>query len=277
MTCLFRSVLASRLQSFLDIRRAVGRDARSDTKTLRYLDRFLVGELKPGQALTRQVVERWIETFKHLSSGTRGNRISTLRQFCLYLSRFDKRTCLVHRSSLPTRKRRAPHIYTDREVQRIMAAARRIGPARSLRPAVMYTLIGLLYVTGLRIGEARKLTLADVDIRRRLLTIRRTKFRKTRYVPMSENTTQALAAFIRKRLAAGFPTDANAAIFVSPVGRAYGHPRLCEMFLGIVRKIGLRGPVGQGGPRIHDFRYVLSLIMFLVFLPAFTSVFHLLP
>ncbi len=259
MTCLFRSVLASRLQSFLDIRRAVGRDARSDTKILRYLDHFLEGELRPGQALTRQVAERWIESFKHLSSGSRGNRISILRQFCLYLSRFDKRTCLVHRSSLPARKRRAPHIYTDLEVQRIMKAAKRIGPARSLRPAVIYTLIGLLYATGLRIGEARKLILADVDLRRRLLTIRRTKFRKTRYVPMSENTTRALAAFIRKRRAAGFSVDANAAIFVNPEGRAYGHPRLCTVFLEIIRKIGLRGPAGQGGPRIHDFRHSFAV------------------
>jgi integrase/recombinase XerD len=262
MTCLFRSILASKLQSFLEIRRAVGRDARSYEKTLRYLDRFLMGELRPGQALTRQVSERWIESFKHLSSGSRINRISVLRQFCLYLSRFDKRTCLIHRSSLPSRKRRAPHIYTDREVRAIMNAAKRIGPQRSLRPAVFYTLIGLLYAAGLRIGEAQKLTLADVDSRRRLLTIRRTKFRKTRYVPLSGNTTRALAAFIRKRHAAGFSTDANAPVFVNPEGRAYGQPRIATVFLELVRRLGLRGPAGQGGPRIHDFRHhAESLIM----------------
>jgi len=259
MRCLFRSLLAPRLQSFLDIRRAVGRDACSDAKILRYLDRFLIGELKPGHALSRPIAERWIETFKHLSSGTRVNRICTLRQFCLYLSRFDKRTWLVPQYALPTRKRRAPHIYTDREVKRIMKAAKGIGPAHSLRPAVIYTLVGLLYATGLRIGEARKLTLADVDLRRRLLTIRRTKFRKTRYVPMSENTARALAAFMRKRQAAGFSTNANSAVFVNPEGQAYGHPRLCTVFLEIVRKIGLRGPTGQDGARIHDFRHSFAV------------------
>jgi integrase/recombinase XerD len=259
MTCLFRSIFASKLQSFLDIRRAVGRDARSDIKILRCLDRFLMGELKPGQALTRQVSEQWIDSFKHLSVGSRINRVSLLRQFCLYLSRFDKRTCLIHRSSFPSRKRRAPHIYTDREVQAIMNAAKRVGPARSFRPTVIYTLVGLLYATGLRIGEARKLTLADVDLRRRLLTIRRTKFRKTRYVCLSESTTQALAAFIRKRRAAGFSADVNAPVFVNPEGRAYSHPRLCTVFLEIVRGIGLRGPIGQDGPRIHDFRHSFAV------------------
>jgi integrase/recombinase XerD len=48
-------------------------------------------------------------------------------------------------------------------------------------------------------------------------------------------------------------------------------------FYALSREIGLRGPTASHGPRLHDFRYVLSLIMFLVFLPAFTSVFHLLP
>ena len=200
MICFFRSILASRLQSFLDIRRAVGRDACSDAKILRYLDRFFVGELKPGQALTRQVAERWIETFKCLSYGARVNRICTLRQFCLYLSRFDKRTWLVPQYALPTRKRRAPHIYTDSEVKRIMKAAKGIGPAHSLRPAVMYTLIGLLYATGLRIGEARKLTLADVDLRRRLLTIRRTKFNKTRLVPLHDSDRPSAQTIARANI-----------------------------------------------------------------------------
>jgi integrase/recombinase XerD len=255
----FRSILAPRLQSFLDIRRAVGRNAVSDQKILRYLDRYLSRELKPGQALTRHVAERWIDELKNLSVGTRINRISILRQFCAYLSRFDKRTCLIPQSALPRRIRPAPHIYTDREVRAIMNAARQIGPSKSLRPAVLATLIGLLYSTGLRIGEALKLTLADVDLARRLLVVRQTKFRKSRYVPLSEDTTTAIADFMRKRKAAGFLTAPNAPVFVSPQGRAYGSPRICALFLEIVRRIGLRGPVGQRGPCIHHFRHSFAV------------------
>jgi integrase/recombinase XerD len=259
MTCLFRSIVAPRLQSFLDIRRALGRNASSEVKILRYLDRFLMAELKQGQALTLHIAERWIDQFKHLSVGTRINRISILRQFCFYLSRFDKRTCLINRSSLPRRRRPAPHIYTKREVQAIINAAKRIGPSGSLRPAVISTLIGLLYSTGLRIGEALRLTLADVDLRHRLLVVRQTKFRKSRYVPLSEGTTRAMTAFIRKRRAAGFSTKSNAAVFVNPQGRAYGAPRICEVFLEIVRRIGLRGPAGQPGPKIHHFRHSFAV------------------
>jgi integrase/recombinase XerD len=259
MTCLFRSILASRLQSFLDIRRAVGRNGLSDQKILRYLDRFLMSELRPGQALTQQVAERWIDEFKHLSVGTRINRISILRQFCFYLSRFDKRTCLIHRSSLPRRIRPAPHIYTDREVRTIMNAAKQIGPPGSFRPSVISTLIGLLYSTGLRVGEALKLMLADIDLRRQLLVVRQTKFRKSRYVPLSEGTTRAMADFIRRRRAAGFSTSPNAPVFVNPKGRAYGASTISTVFLEIVRGIGLRGPAGQPGPRIHHFRHSFAV------------------
>ena len=95
MTTLFRSTLAPHLEAFLDMRRRLGRNPASYSKALRYLDAFLAAELKPGQAITWELAQHWIEDMKHLAVGTRINRISVLRQFCLYLSHFDRRTCLV--------------------------------------------------------------------------------------------------------------------------------------------------------------------------------------
>src|SRR4051812_13213081 len=146
-TCLFRSPLALRLQAFLQTRQAAGRWHLSNQKILLYLDRFLITELKPGQPITRGIVERWFSSMAHLSLGTRINRISVLRQFCRYLSYFDPRTCIIHQSFQPRRTRPAPHIYTHKEVREIMAAAKRIGPPGTLRPAVISTLIGLLHAT----------------------------------------------------------------------------------------------------------------------------------
>jgi integrase len=259
MTCLFRSALAPRIQAFLDIRRALGRNGDSEHKILSNLDYFLMGRMKPGQALTRRIAEQWIDSFKHLSIGTRGNRISLLRQLCFYISRFDNRTCLIGRDALPRRTRPAPYIYTLREVRAIMKAAKSTGPKKSLRPLVISTLVGLLYATGLRIGEALKLKLADVDLRRRLLIIKESKFRKSRYAPLSISTARALAAFIRRRRVMGFSTDPSAPLFVSPQGHPYGQPRISEVFLRIIRSLGLRGPAGQRGPRIHDLRHAFAV------------------
>ena len=116
-----------------------------------------------------------------------------------------------------------------------MAAARKIGPEDNLRPAVIYTLIGLLTSTGLRIGEALWLTLADVDLKRRLLTIRETKFKKNRYVPLSPSTAHHLTAFLRQRKKTGFSTESAAPVFVSSRGvGAYSQSGITTIFLIIV-------------------------------------------
>ena len=81
--CSFRSPLAYRLQSFLEMRSAFGRDRHSYWKILTYIDRFLVRELKPGESITDDLLNRWMKDMEHLSVGTRLNRISVMRQFLL--------------------------------------------------------------------------------------------------------------------------------------------------------------------------------------------------
>jgi integrase len=241
------------------MRIAMGRKGTNDKKMLIYLDRFLIAELKTGQPITREIVEQWFKDAERLSPGTRINRISILRQFCTYLSHFDPRTCVVHRTFLPCRTRSAPYIYSPKEVRAIIAAAQKIGPEGSLRPAVIATLVGLLYCTGLRVGEALRLTLGDVDLKGHLLTIRETKFKKSRYVPLSPSAVQHLAAFLRQRKEAGFSTVPTAPVFVNPCGRAYGPIRICQILLDILRNLGFRGPKGERGPRVHDFRHTFAV------------------
>ena len=253
-TCLFRSPLAFRMQCFLSTRQKAGRRGSDGQKILIYLDRFLSAELNPGDTITRDVAERWIKSMEALSTGTRVNRISMLRQFCLYLAHFDPRTCIIQKSFLPCRTRPAPHIYTRKEVRQIMAAARRIGPRGSLRPIVVATLVGLLYATGLRIGEALRLTIADVDLKKRLLLVRETKFKKTRHVPLSSSVAEQLHSYLSRRRKCGISTPPDAWFFVNRHGNQYGQVAFTTVFLEITRKIGLRGPKGQAGPRIHDLR-----------------------
>ena len=258
-TCLFRSPLAFRLQCFLETRKQAGRQSFSSQNLLIGLDRFLLTEIKPGETITREIVERRFKSLESLSIGTRINHISVLRQFCRYLAHFDPRTCVVHRSYLPHRTRPAPYIYTRREVQQIMAAARRIGPRGSLRPTVISNLVGLLYTAGLRIGEAMKLTLADVDFKRSVLLIRETKFKKTRLVPLSKSAVSQLRVYLHQRSKAGMSTAADSRLFVNLRGTPYGEAGFTTIFLEIIRKLGLRGPKGQRGPRIHDFRHSFAV------------------
>ena len=151
MSAIFRSPLSVRLQAFYETRRSIGRDGAADFKILRYLDRFLTRRLAPNETITIDVATAWIASMRGLSPGTRVNRVSILRQFCRYLQYFDERTCEIPRNCLPRRTRLAPYIYSQTEVRRLMAAARRIGPRGSVRPEMLAALLGLLFATGLRI------------------------------------------------------------------------------------------------------------------------------
>ena len=253
-TCLFRSPLAFRLEAFLQTRCAAGRRGVSTNKILICLDQFFTRELKPNDPITQEIVGNFIKSIKHLAIGTRINRLSILRQFCLYLSLFDPRTCIVHRSYLPHRTRPVPHIYTRNELCKIMAATRRLGPPGTLRPLVISNVVAVLYTTGLRIGEALRLTLRDLDLKRSVLVVRETKFNKSRYVPISPSCAAQLRKFLHHRRVAGFSQTLDSPFFVNLKGNALGEAAFTEAFLKTLRSLGLRGPKGQRGPRVHDLR-----------------------
>jgi integrase/recombinase XerD len=257
-TCLFRSPLAHRLQAFLESHPSSSRWG-SRQRVLRLLDRFLINELKPGQPVTREVVTRWVESNKHLAPGTRADRIGVMRLFCLYLSHFDPRTCIVARNYAPHPRRPKPHIYSIKEVRDIMAAARKLGPPGGLRPLMLSTLIGLLYATGLRISEALDLTLGDIAPRRRVIEVRKGKFGKSRYVPIDHSTAHHLGVYLRCRCHAGFSTTATAPLFPNRIGMRRRRPGFEAVFLQILRELGLRGPKGERGPRIHDLRHTFAV------------------
>lgn len=274
-TCSFRSALAFRLQCFLETRPAARR--QPTFKILCYLDRFLIGELQPGDTITREAAARWFKSMEYLAPGTRINRMSVLRQFCRYLSHFDPRTCIVHRTYVPKRNRPIPHIYTRREVCRIMAAGKSVRSRDPLRTVVFSTIVGFLYATGLRVGEAVKLNLADVDLRLRLVLIRETKFQKTRYVPLAPSTAEQLAVYLQKRHMAGFSQEPTAPFFPSALGGRYHVPTFTTTFLQILRRLGLRGPSGQRGPRIHDLRHSFAVSRLLAWHRAGDNLFAKLP
>lgn len=262
-THLFQSPLGSKMHSFLEIRRALGRQADTDQKTLRYIDRFLKDVLQPGQPITREIIHQWLKTIEPLSAVTRINRISTFRKFCCYLSHFDRRTHLIPRGLSPKRTHSVPYIFTDQQIGAVLAAAERLRPRGSLRPFLISTLTGLLYSAGLRISEALKLTLGDVDLKRRLLLIRQTKFQKSRWVPISVSTANSLRAFLERRRKSGFSTVEAAPVFVNPSktanGRAYRYDRFCSVFLKILREEKIRGPMGERGPRVHHLRHSFAV------------------
>jgi len=112
-------------------------------------------------------------------------RLSVVRQFARHMSAFDPRTEIPPADLLPFRPpRREPYLYSDGELRQLLAATRTVASETGLRRFTYSTLIGLLAVTGMRISEAIALDDRDLDFTARVLTIRNTKFRKSRLVPL---------------------------------------------------------------------------------------------
>lgn len=182
--------------------------------------------------------------------------MSVVRGFAAYVQAVDPTTevpptCLLARG-VP---RAVPYLYTPAEIASLMAGARTLRPP--LHAATYETLIGLLSVTGLRVGEAIALGGDDVDVEQHLATIRNGKFGKDRLVPLHPSTVEALQRYARSR-DTRWPTPRSETFFVSTVGTRLTYNRVREVFARLAARAGLVAH-GKCRPRLHDFRHRLAV------------------
>ena len=147
----------------------------------------------------------------------------------------------------------SPLLIQQRGDPELLQAARRLPIAHGLRAWTYYSLLGLLAVAGLRISEARNLQTEDVDLMKGLLTIRGTKFGKSRLVPIHPSTRKVLSDYASRR--DRFLGRRPATFFVSGRGTRLDGAEIRRTFYVLSRQIGLRGPSDSHGPRLHDFRH----------------------
>jgi integrase len=152
------------------------------------------------------------------------------------------------------RKRPRPHVLAAAEIDRIMQAALSVPPIASLTPYTFHYLIGLIATTGLRVSEA--VALFETDIALDGLVIRETKFRKTRLVPIHPSTRKALAEYQMLRRRIGGP---DPHLFVLSTGEPPDRATVSRAFIKLARQVGLRGPQGERGPRLHDLRHSFAV------------------
>jgi integrase len=185
-----------------------------------------------------------------------------VRRFAAWLSAFDPRTEVPPRGLIEARHRRnKPHIFTDQEIEQLMAEAAQLASPRGLRALTHVTLIGLLAATGLRPGEALALDVPEVDLENGVLAIRQTKFGKSRFVPVADSTRAALAHYARRRDEL-CPRPRTDAFFLSERGIRLGHGTARRTFARVCCAIGVRAPAGGRrlgrGPRLQDMRHTFA-------------------
>lgn len=244
-------------EEYLAMRRALGFELRIPGRMLSDFVSFC--DSQEATHITTDLALRWATRPVGVEPAQWATRISVVRQFARFRSASDPRTEIPPLGLLPFRyQRKPPYIYRDDEVRQLLRAARRIPSKTGLRPASYFTLIGLLAVTGLRISEALGLDDQDIDLGERVLTIRRTKFGKSRIVPLHSSTMRALRRYLSTRDRVR-PVRASHAFFVGERGRRLTESTVRWTFNRLSRQVGLRGPTDRRGPRIHDFRHRLAV------------------
>lgn len=254
------SPLHDLLNKYLEIRRALGTKLAEPARTLAQFVKFL--EREGSSRITTTLALRWAMTPQGVQRATWARRLSMVRRFATWLNTVDPQTEVPPPGALPgRRRRRSPHIFTDAEVGRLMAEAAQRRSRTGLRPLTYTTLIGLLAATGLRPGEALALDSTDVDLDQGLLSIRQTKFGKSRVVPVDASTRAALRQYVDRRDAlCGRPR--SAALLLSEKGQRVHGSTARRMFALLSCGIGLRPTIGTRrwgrGPRLQDFRHTFA-------------------
>lgn len=250
------SPLCEALDEYLAIRRQLGYKFETGGRLLA----DLVGYLESADAsfLTTELALRWARQPTDGSPLRWGNRLSVARVFARYLHALDPRHQVPPRDLLPSRSRRmVPYLYSEADVAGLMAAARSLQP--HLRAATYETFIGLLAVTGMRVGEAIHLERSDIDWSEGLLVIRKTKFRKTREVVLHPTTVKALHGYDRLRRCL-CPNPSGPNFFLSTAGTRLFYSNFYIVFATLLRQAGLEPQSPQQHrPRPHDLRHTFAV------------------
>ena len=260
--------LQARVAQYLAERRHAGFDLTTMGHGLERFVRY-VDQIGHDGPLTVNLMAAWAVQAK----GGRGDRATFARQLRLlrplagWLRQFEPNTEVPDEAIFgPVPGRTAPHIYREHEIVELLAAARGLGHSGrvldSLRSAVIETLFGLIACTGLRISEALGLNDADVNLQAQVLTIRQSKFGKSRLVPLHPSAVHALARY-RTQRNLYVRARPQAPFFVSTRGKLLGQPvgdrQIHRIFEQLRKQLGWVDRGTHGAPRVHDLSHAFAV------------------
>jgi len=249
--------LRKALEEYLAVRRAMGFKLLSSGRSLHRFVEF--AEKERASYITTKMALEWATQPKDAQPAYWAERLCMVRNFAKYHSAIDPRTEIPPAELLPYRYRRIPpYIYTDAEISKLIRTAKKLPSPRGLRAPTLSTLFGLLAVTGMRISEPINLDRKDVDLKNGILTIRQTKFDKSRPIPVHISTRNKLReyAHLRDKLC---PKPISPSFFISGRGTRLTCWTVRRWFVILSHQIGLRDPDDSYGPRLHDLRHGFAI------------------
>jgi len=256
----FYSFLAPQFRAFLELRKRLGYTDHSTLSCAKQLDHYLCFRgIATITGIDEALVVNWIHAVP-ASAGTKNKKLGFVRELFRHLMRQD----LAHANPaaripmLKARPHRKPYIYSLWEIRCILEEAGKLKarfPDRLLGWSLQ-TMILLIYACGLRLGEALKLRIQDVDFEEKTLALWNTKFHKERIVPFSSEVGEKLSAYLALRESRR-PQDGSDVPFFGWDGIRHSKSIVHRYFRELLVRCGLSKPTGPG-PRLHDLRHTFA-------------------
>jgi integrase len=244
-------MMTSQVEHYLALRRAMGFELCIAGRQLMQFARFV--DTTGASVLRLEVISAWANAARNPTAFSRARRIEVIRPFAHYLKALDPSHEVPERDQFGSAHRRlTPHIFSPVEIEQLLVAVAGLSPTRRVCPLCYQTLFGLIACTGLRLGEALRLTLNDADLAAGMLTLRRTKFRKTRLVALHPTAIEPLS---RYRLQCDHRPALSECFFVDPEGAALTIRQVDYVFKKLCATLDWKPRGGHRSIRITDLRH----------------------
>jgi integrase len=249
------AALREALSDYLAMRRALGyRLVRPEKLLNQFLDYL---DTTGATTVTSQAALAWACLPAGGDINWWAQRLSVARGLASYLHTLDPATEIPATDLLPSRARRAsPYLYSTADIAALLTAAQSL--SAPLRRTTIATLIGLLAVTGMRVGEALALDRGDLDQKHRRLVVRHGKFSKSRELVLHDSTITALRDYLHERDRL-HPAPSSPALLISTAGTRLLYCNVHWTFHRLVAQAGLDARSASCRPRIHDLRHSFAV------------------
>lgn len=246
------------IQEFIELKQSVGYKYLTEAGNLKRFDTFTIQNYPTATSLTKEIVMQWCTKKSYEKQENLCSRTSIIRQFALYLNNFNEGTYIIPKRYFKSGEKYTPYIYTDDELRRFFEATEQCHYCSECpyRHLIMPVLFRMIYSCGLRVSEARRLKVSDVDLAQGILAIHHSKKDNSRLVPMTDDMTKDCRAYSRQ-----VHLNSNAAHYYFPLkenipmslGNVY------KNFRRFLWKAGISHGGRGVGPRIHDFRHTFAV------------------
>lgn len=249
------SHLENYLQDYLTLRRALGFKLIREGMWLPDFVRSIEANKSHYVSIAASV--SWAKGKKLPPAPSWVKRLSMARKFSLYLHSLDSRHNVIPKElvTYDTQTKFTPYIFSSEDILKLMKETKKIHT--TFRRETYLTLIGLLASTGMRIGEALRMSKTDFNQKLGLIKIQHSKFGKSRQIPLHPSTTKALNQYAKKR-ERRIEKSSHTEFFLSTLGNRVLHANFHYTFHKMVLSLGLGNSHSQS-PRIHDLRHSFAV------------------